>query len=743
MKNTSMEYRKRILNDRNFLYMADISFSDGTKMLLNDKRDLMSNGIKISSSTSGMNSFDIGAAVIGELELTLNNESGKFDTYDFLDAEINLKIGLQLDENRTEYLQMGVYSVDETSAGGITIVLSALDRMSRFEREYSEVSTSYPTTLYQIVKDICVNCGVQIGMASFDNGNMIIKNRPEGENLSCLQIIAYAAQVAGSYVKMDSNGTLVFQWYQTDIFENSGNLDGGNFKYINGDAADGGDFQNYALADVVDGGTFEDQRRYAHIYAIGSLNIGTDEIVISGIRVIGTSDNSEDTEGTLYGEEGYVLRISENPFISVSTEKDIAAFVGSKIIGMKIRTFSVRAVSDPAIEAGDCAFISDRKGNSYPAFITHTTFKLSDYEEFSCGAETPSKKRSCSGISANTKAIIAARKEARKQISSYDIQVQMLTQVMANSFGVFKTEELQEDGSYIFYMHDKPTLSESQTIWKMAAGAVSVSTDGGITWNAGVTAEGNMITKVLSAIGINADWINAGTISADRINGGTLKIGGKDYAYGNIEFYNKENESVGRWNGHYLDTPALETKSIYFDINKEFTIGIDDGLKDRLLLKDTPKDDLEFPSDFMYSIINTPSYLYIGSSPNFIKITKETAKIEFVNVIDNYAGHYPWSIDSETGAADFAEYKKIYSGNVVIKPSAANTPTGAAVTFPDGKFDGEFDQKPYVTATPKTAAPGTIVLGVGVNGVSASGCTIWVTRTNTTETGVDYVAIQS
>jgi hypothetical protein len=56
-------------------------------------------------------------------------------------------------------------------------------------------------------------------------------------------------------------------------------------------------------------------------------------------------------------------------------------------------------------------------------------------------------------------------------------------------------------------MHNKPTLAESQTIWKMTADAFAVSTDGGLTWNAGFDSSGNAVLNVLSAIGVNAEWI--------------------------------------------------------------------------------------------------------------------------------------------------------------------------------------------------------------------------------------------
>lgn len=79
---------------------------------------------------------------------------------------------------------------------------------------------------------------------------------------------------------------------------------------------------------------------------------------------------------------------------------------------------------------------------------------------------------------------------------------------------------------------------------------------------------------------------------------------------------------------------------------------------------------------------------------------------------------------------------EIQRGSARITPSAANVPTSLDITF-----DKEFSGTPTVIVAPYTAAPGTTVLGVGVNGADSKGCTLWVTRKNTTETVVNWIAV--
>jgi hypothetical protein len=80
----------------------------------------------------------------------------------------------------------------------------------------------------------------------------------------------------------------------------------------------------------------------------------------------------------------------------------------------------------------------------------------------------------------------------------------------------------------------------------------------------------------------------------------------------------------------------------------------------------------------------------------------------------------------------------IVTGRVTITPSAANTPTSVTVTGL-----GLTGSSPRAIATPSTTVPGTSVTGVGCTGVTTDSVTIWLTRTNTTATGVDYIVMAS
>ncbi len=289
------------------------------------------------------------------------------------------------------------------------------------------------------------------------------------------------------------------------------------YPYTSGDNADGGNFEDYNSGDAYDGGTFDDFSKYHHIYSITTKpTIGTDDIVITGIKVI----NNDTGASALYGSEEYALVIEDNPFIS-GRESETAAFVGAKIVGMRFRQFSATARSNPLIQAGDPAYIT-HKGNTYQGYITRYVFKISQTMEVSCDAESP-QKNSSAGLSEKTRVIMTARRVAKQEITTYDLAVQQITNLIAYGYGMYTTEEPQPDGSKKYYMHNKPTIAESSVVWTINSNGLAISTDHGVTW--GVDTNGNMLVNVLTAIGINATWINAGEIIGIKITTESGKIG--------------------------------------------------------------------------------------------------------------------------------------------------------------------------------------------------------------------------
>lgn len=513
MVNTSEKYNKSIYKSgRRFKVKAKITLLDNTVLNISDE-DIMQGGVIIEDGVSSPNSFEIGGAVIGELTLVLNNLDDKFSTYDFYGATIYIQIGLLLPDGSAEWIPKGYFTVDDALAESSTITLTALDNMSKFDKPYSKSNLSYPATLSEILRDACSCCGVSLATQTFLNSDYIVNSKPDDEKTTFREIVSWIAQLAGSFVKINYNGELTLSWYDYSCFDFNDYLDGGNFiDYSSGDNANGGNFIDYSSGDIYTGGVFKFTLPPVYINKMKSCKIATDDIKITGVQIIPVN---EDAESYISGKDGYVITIEENPLAQNNIEA-LACSIGQQLNGFTFRPYSAESLSNPAAEAGDVALIIDKKGNRYQSIVSNLSFKIGDFESFSGDTETPNKKES-SRYSASAKAVQAAKKETERQISNYDLAVQQLNNLMANAMGIFETVEKQEDGSVICYAHDKQTLAESQIIWKKSRDAFAVSFDGGDTWH-GMTAEGNIVAQVLTVIGINADWINAGSVKAQNIS---------------------------------------------------------------------------------------------------------------------------------------------------------------------------------------------------------------------------------
>lgn len=530
MLNVSAKWQRAVMldNDINVNCFADIVTASGEKIPISDS-ELWANGFEVNDSTSSNGTFTIGALIAGKLKIKLNNIYEDYSKHDFDKASVTTYVSKSFSDGTSEKLKIGEYRVSETSYDGSLITLTCLDNINNFNREYDS-NLSYPTTAYEVVRDACIKCDVPFTMARFDNSDYTINEIPsDNQKLTYGQVIAYILQLSGLWGKCGHDGELLIGWYDMSQFDSKG-YDGGTFStkttpYSDGDALNGGNFTDYSSGDTADGGTFTEARNYHNIYTQKDLNVATDDVVITGVKVTVTSkeDKTKDVN-VLAGKEGYAVSISDNPFISADKAQAVANYIFKRIGGMRFRPLDATLLSNPLIESGDVALVTDRKQNTYSCFISNRTFTVGSGTKISCDAENASRN-SADKFSNETKAIVQDRKVAQTQLSVYDKQMQLLTQLMSQSLGLFKTEQKQEDGSIIYIMHNKADLNSSNIQWKMTANGMAVSSDYGKTWNAGIDKDGNAIFNIMSAIGINFDWAHGGTLTL----GGENNVSGVQY----------------------------------------------------------------------------------------------------------------------------------------------------------------------------------------------------------------------
>lgn len=527
MQKVSVDFIKELNNDnRDYIIECKILLSDNTELYV-DNTNLWSDSFKIDDAVSNPGKFDIGAVITNKLTFTLNNIYDEYTEYDFTDAVVkNVRVGLILPDETEEYVKKGEYTVDETSYNGSLITLECLDNMSKLDKSYKESKLVYPATIGTIVRDVCTVCGVALNTFEFPNHTYTVQERPSDEALTFRQVLNWCAQISGCFARCNAEGKLEIKWFQTSILED--NLEGGTFdpgtpKYETGDAADGGKFNPWSQGDSYNGGTFQDFLSTHHFISYTNPEISTDDVIITGVAVKEYSPDADKDEIIPYltGTEGYVLSIEENRFIPPGRGQEVASYLRSRLIGLRFRPLSFSCLSDPTVEAGDVGFFTDRKCKTYKFLVTNTVFSSGNYQTVTCDAQTPARNKA-TRYSAATQAYVELRKQIRKERTEREKALEELSNRLASSSGLYTTVETAESGGKIFYMHDRPKLADSNIVWKMNAEAWGVSTDGGKTWNGGMTVDGDVIVRILTTIGVNASWIDTGRISVKDKDGNVI-----------------------------------------------------------------------------------------------------------------------------------------------------------------------------------------------------------------------------
>lgn len=506
MKNVSNEFKNIIKSGGPFYAYASITLKNGEKLYLDSDNDFFISGNGYAED--GGDGFPLGSALSKSVTLVIDNIDERFSKYDFYYAQISLFTEadiesrsydarrdvkgeeildvngnmIMLTKSRIERLNEGTFTVLEPTAVGDTIELVGYDSMYKADADFTS-KLSYPTTAGQLLREACSTCNIMLGSPKFNNDDFVIEQAPE--KVTCREVIGYIAMLSVGNAVIQ-NGTLVIKSYDFSAISKITNMD-----------------------DLVEDAGYSILMDYQ-----SDPDISTDPVVITGIATTKKVEN----ESTILirGTDDYALEIT-NPLIE-GHEDDAINLIGDVLIGVKLRGFSGEFFPDPTIEFMDLACVVDRKDKVYPTFITSHEFSYLGSSSFSCGIKDPERQKS-TYYSEAKKVYEKANKEIKQNKTDFEAAVENLNKTLENASGMYSTESPQPDGSMITYIHDKPTVEESKNVIKVTSEAIGISNDGGKTYPYGLFLTGDLITRILYAIGINADYINSGSLTIKDKNG--------------------------------------------------------------------------------------------------------------------------------------------------------------------------------------------------------------------------------
>nr|DAM99489.1 MAG TPA: Putative tail protein [Caudoviricetes sp.] len=479
MKNVSNEFKNIIKSGGPFYAYASITLKNGEKLVLDSENDFFISGNGYSED--GGNGFPLGSALSKSITLVIDNLDERYSNYDFYYAQISLHTEADVSSG-TERLLEGTFTVLEPTAVGDTIELVGYDDMHKADIDFSS-KLSYPTTAGQLLREVCNTCDISLGSPTFKNQDYSIKNAPK--KVTCREVIGYIAQIAVGNAIIQ-NGTLTIKSYNFSPIANI-----------------------TKKADLKEGAGYCILENYPT-----DPDIGTDPVTITGIAT--TKKEKNKSTILLRGTEDYALEIT-NPLIE-GNEEEALQLIGEVLIGSHMRSFSGEFFPDPTIEFMDLVCVVDRKEKVYPTFVTSNEFNYLGNSQLSCGIKDPERQKS-TYYSEATKIYEQVKKDVQNTKTEFEEAVENLNKTLENASGMYATEVTQLDGSTITYIHDKPTVEESKNVIKITSEAIGISNDGGKTYPYGLFLTGDLITRILYTVGINADYINSGSIIVKDKNG--------------------------------------------------------------------------------------------------------------------------------------------------------------------------------------------------------------------------------
>lgn len=545
MINVSDEFKQLMTERQDFKCNAEVTLANGTVLPLGEDDFSIDNNSLVDAA--GANTIPLGVALSRNVQLEIMNDDDHLSNYDFFGAKIRLYLTFELSET-TEKIEYGTFTVTQPETYGSVVTIVGYDDMYKADKTYSTTLT-FPATAKSVLIDSCDTCGILIGDSNFLHNDFQIPSMPSSE-YTHRQIIGFIAMIACGNARIDRTGHLQIMTY--DFNYDSGNV--------------------HTLTDY------------------NTLTNDTNDVQVTGVQMTKTvtktttdedgNENEEDVEELVkYGSDGYVLEI-ENPLVA-GHEETLVSWIYERFKDVTFRGFTMDYISYPIAEFGDKIKITDWRGKSFYSVLTDVNFVFFGYTTLKNSAESPMRNQS-NYTSSEQKALIQGKELVEREKTNREIAVKKLNDTLKNSSGMYSTAEKQPDGSTIYYLHDKPTIAESQNVIKLTAEAIGFSTDGGKNYPYGFTITGEMITRLLYVEGINADYINTGALTVKDKSGniiffadietGTVRISGDNVTIGGKSapeaISDAVKESKNYADGKVSDFAETVTKSVA-DLQKQ------------------------------------------------------------------------------------------------------------------------------------------------------------------------------
>ena len=408
-----------------------------------------------------------------------------------LTVEILNTANIQQDEVLTYYIiedgvekKIGVLNVEKpTVATRTSMRFSAYDNIVKTEKVFSnwlrENQELFPMTLLALVRYACSYCGVEFFNEAFPQADLSV-NAFYADDITCRQVLIWAASISGRFVRANADGVVEFAWYKdaTNITVRPSKSESpaasitvtddgeGNISILSDDIVATHDGEgnvfletgNLAVLTSDTGVTFDTYKSFP--YFQGSLNYEnytTD--LIERVRI----NHSEDDVGVIYPTEadGNCFTISENMILGALGSETVSLIASDLYSHLQSITYvpcSVTVLRTVQIRAGDIINVVDSNGKTFAIYVMKveiasggTTITCTGDKSYGSNAAVSSEKYSnltgkILSISKSVEGLLIENKDLAGKVGSLELSTEEFKTFVSDNYvtetelGKYRTE---------------------------------------------------------------------------------------------------------------------------------------------------------------------------------------------------------------------------------------------------------------------------------------------------------------
>lgn len=483
------------LFNKHYRQVLRITFKRGNVTKVIDETEIRQGGFTIDRYSVSGSKVEVGSAIAAELTLKVKNYDGKYDETIFEGGELFVEVGIKKwDAHRWEqavihYIPCGYFIIDTPPRAKSTINISALDRMVKFDKVADLTQITFPTTVKNLITQVCTICGVTVAtdLTTLVNYNYTVQSAPTTQSLTYRQLIQWCAFLTATCAYMNHEGKLVFQWYtQTNL-------------------------------------PITGAERY-------SSDMYENDITLTGLVYTG-SDNAV----YVTGETDYALTYSGCDILQSNIEGALQNIYYA-IRNFTYRPYEATIKPAPYIYPMDMIKYKDNKGTVHNTIVTHVTFTANMNTTIAGSGETTTQNdyASNSGLTIEQQQAMQEMKNSIEvTISAEALASLNAIQILANAMGYNLTVVNVDEDTQLFYFHNASTLAASDHIYTLRNGHIAFTDNwngGNPTWTTTITEANNLLLQVIKQYGLDGSYLDDNSISGDKLTANyksavTLEIG--------------------------------------------------------------------------------------------------------------------------------------------------------------------------------------------------------------------------